>query len=153
MFVDPGARKVATKYSKYIITRMVNPEIMNPWSPAYRPQDRAKILRLNDEVVEGATLFAEAAWFFPTIVQTGISERSTRPHIHDYDEVLGVIGTNPDDPHDLCGESEVYIGGEKYNLNKSSLIYIPAGVEHGPFRELSMDRPIIHIECRNSGKH
>jgi hypothetical protein len=144
---------MAASYSKYIMTQCANPEKQNTWSPVYRPQDRTKILRYDEEVFKGAKLFAEAAWFFPTMVETKITERSTKPHVHDYDEVLGLIGTNPADPHDLCGESEVFIGGEKYIIDKSVLIYIPAGVEHGPFRELKMDRPIIHIECRNSGKH
>jgi hypothetical protein len=144
---------MAASYSKYIITQCANPEKQNAWSPTYRPQDRIKILRVDEEVVQGAKLFASAAWFFPTMVQTEISERSTKPHVHTYDEVLGVIGTDPDNPHDLCAKTEVVIGGEKYIIDKSVLIYIPAGVEHGPFRELEMDKPIIYIECRNSGKH
>jgi hypothetical protein len=144
---------MATKYSKYIITRCVNPEQKNAWSPTYRPQDRTKILRLDEKVVKGAKLFAEAAWFWPAMVETEISERSTKPHVHTYYEVLGLIGTNPDDPYDLCGESEITLGGEKHIINKSVLIYIPAGLEHGPFREMKMNRPIIHVECRNSGIH
>jgi hypothetical protein len=142
---------MATKYGKYILTRCVDTEKKNAWSPAYRSQDRTKILGVDEEVLKGAKLYASAVWFFPTMVQNEISERSTKPHVHTYDEVLGLIGTNRHDPHDLCGESEVFIGGEKHIINKSALIYIPAGVEHGPFRELKMDRPIIHIECRSSG--
>jgi hypothetical protein len=133
---------MATKYSKYVITRGIDLQPKDTWSPAYRPQDRTKILHLDEKVVKGAKLF-----------ETEISERSTKPHLHDYDEILGLIGTNPDDPHDLCGESEVFLGGERHIINKSVLIYIPAGLEHGPFRQLKMERPIIHFECRNSGKH
>jgi hypothetical protein len=141
------------KFNKYIITSLVNPEQKHDWSPSYRPQDRTKILRLDEAVFKGAKAYAEAAWFWPSMVETEISARSTKPHVHDYDEVLGLVGTNPNDPHDLCGESEFVLGGEKHVVNKSCLIYIPAGLEHGPFRELNMTRPIIHIECRNSGKH
>lgn len=144
---------MATKFSKYIITRRVNPEQKNAWSPAYRPQDRTKLMRLDEEVVKGAKLFAEAVWFWPSMTETNISERSTKTHVHDYDEVLGLIGTNPGDPYDLCGETEVFLGGERHIINKSVLLYVPAGLEHGPFRELKMDRPIIHFECRNSGRH
>jgi hypothetical protein len=143
---------MATKYGKYIFSRYINPEQKNAWSPTYRPQDRTKILRLDEGVIKGAKLFAEAAWFWPSMVETKISKRSTRPHVHDYDEVLGLIGTNPDDPYDLCGETEVFLGGERHIINKSVLLYIPAGLEHGPFRELKMEKPIIHFECRNSGK-
>ncbi len=144
---------MATKYSKYIITRCVNPEQRHDWSPTYSPQDRTKILRLDEDVITGAKLFAEAVWFWPAMIETEISERSTKPHVHPYDEVLGLIGTNPDDPYDLCGESEIILGGEKHIVNKSALIYIPAGLEHGPFSETRIDRPIIHFECRKSGTH
>jgi hypothetical protein len=144
---------MATKYSKYIITSCKDTEQKNAWSPTYRPQDRTKILHMDEEVVKGAKLYTAAVWFWPAMIKTEISERSTKPHVHDYDEVLGLIGTNPDDPYDLCGESEVTLGGEKHIVNKSALIYIPAGLEHGPFRETRIDRPIFHFECRNSGRH
>jgi hypothetical protein len=29
------------------------------------------------------------------------------------------------------------------------LLYLPAGVEHGPFRETNMKSPIFHFECRS----
>lgn len=139
---------MATKYSKYIVYRCENPDQRNEWSPAYNPRDRTRILRLDDEVTKGAKLSASAVWFWPAMMETEVSERSSKPHVHDHDEVLGIIGTNPDDPRDLCGESEVTLGGEKHIIDKSALIYIPAGLEHGPFRELRIDRPIIHFEFR-----
>jgi hypothetical protein len=144
---------MATKYSKYIITHYVNNEQKKDWAPSYRPQDKTKILRLDEEVVKGAKLFASAVWFWPVMMEVDSSQRSTKPHVHTYDEVLGLVGTNPDDPSDLGGETEATLGGEKHVVNKSCLIYIPAGLEHGPFREIKMNRPIIHFECRNSGKH
>jgi hypothetical protein len=144
---------MTTKFSKYIITQPVNSEQKNTWGPNYRPQDRTRLLRLDEEVVKGAKLFAAAVWLWPAVCENEISARSTKPHVHDYDEVLGVVGTNPDDPHDLCGETEAFIGGERHIINKSALIYIPAGLEHGPFRPLKMERPTFHFEFRNSGKH
>jgi hypothetical protein len=142
---------MATKYSKYIVTHYEQPQGTNAWSPAYRPQDRTRILRLDEGIIQGAKLYVGCVWFWPKMLETSISDRSTKPHSHDYDEVLGLIGTNPDDPHDLGGESEVTIGGETHYVNKSCLIYIPAGLEHGPFRETRMERPIFHFECRSSG--
>ena len=139
---------MSTKYSKYIVTRCENPDHGHDWSPVYKPQDRTRILRLDEEVMEGAKLYASAVWFWPSMMKTDISERSSKPHVHDHDEVLGIIGTNPDDPHDLCGESEITLGGEKHIVDKSALIYIPAGLEHGPFREHRIDRPILHFEFR-----
>jgi hypothetical protein len=39
--------------------------------------------------------------------------RSTKPHSHDYNEIVGISGTNFDDPWDLCGEAEITLNGEK----------------------------------------
>ncbi|HEX2958956.1 MAG TPA: hypothetical protein VHO70_19130 [Chitinispirillaceae bacterium] len=95
-------------------------------------------------------LFVECTWFWPAMVKDRtLEQRSTTPHVHDYDEVLGLVGTNPDDPRDLGGETEVYLGGERHVITKSCLIYLPAGLEHGPFREVDIKRPIFHFECRS----
>lgn len=139
---------MANKSSKYIVYRCEDPEQKNDWSPAYNIQDRTRILRLDEKVMKGAKLYASGVWFWPEMMKTAVSERSSKPHVHDHDEVLGIIGTNPDNPRDLCGESEVTLGGEKHIIDKSALIYIPAGLEHGPFRELRIDRPIFHFEFR-----
>jgi hypothetical protein len=144
---------MAAKFSKYIITSNVIPQQKNAWSPAYRPQDRTQLVRLDDAIVEGAKMYAHSAWFWPAMMETKPSERATKPHTHDYNEVLGLIGTNTDDPHDLCGESEITIGGEKHIVNKSCLIYLPAGLEHGPFKQVRISKPIIHFEFRSSGRH
>jgi hypothetical protein len=140
-------------FSKYIITKCKTPLEKKAWAPTYRPEERTQLLRLDEETVPGAKIFAQSAWYWPAMAKKGPSEGATKPHIHDYDEVLGLIGTDPDDPFNLCGESEITLGGEKHIVNKSALIYIPAGLEHGPMRQVKMDRPVIHFEFRNSGKH
>jgi hypothetical protein len=145
--------KMATKYSRYIITRLVTPQENNPWASKYRAEDHITLLNLDKNVIEGLNCYARCVRFMPSMVEDNSQGRSTKPHFHTYDEVIGLIGTNPDDPHDLCGVSEITLGGEKHLITKSSLIYIPAGLEHGPFRELKMDRPIIQFECGNSGIH
>jgi len=144
---------MAAKYRKYIINSYTDPEQKHDWSPVYKPRDRTKILNIDKKVVKNAKLYGAAVWFWPAMLKTEISERSTKPHVHDYDEVLGLVGTDPNNPHDLCGETEVFLGGERHLVNKSALIYIPAGLEHGPFRETRIDRPIFHFEFRNSGRH
>ena len=66
---------------------------------------------------------------------------------------LGLIGTNPDDPHDLGGEAEITLEGEKHVVNKSCLIYLPAGLEHGPFKQTKITRPIFHFNSGMTGTH
>ena len=67
-------------------------------------------------------------------------------HVHDdADELIGFIGSDPDNPNDLGGEIEFTIDGEAHLLTKSSIIFAPAGVIHNPMRILRVDRPIFHF--------
>ena len=64
-------------------------------------------------------------------------------HCHDFDEYLGYIGSDPENPLDLGCEFEIQIGGETVRTNRSCLIFIPAGTKHCPMRASEMKRPII----------
>jgi hypothetical protein len=72
-------------------------------------------------------------------------EQDLEAHTHDYNEVLGWIGTDWKNPHDLGGEIEFWMEDEKYILTKSCIIYIPKGVRHCPLKDLKVDRPFIHF--------
>ena len=135
-----------TKYGKYFITGFGKPEHEIAWGRTLKLTDETPLLRIDAEVIKGISFFARCNWFWPSIVNNTLEERSTKPHSHTYDEVIGMVGTNPDDPTDLCGEIEINMDGEKHIVTKSSLVYIPAGLEHGPFRELKIDRPILQFE-------
>ena len=142
------------KYSKYFVTRYVKPKETNSWSPVYRPQDRTKILRLDKNSMRESKLFVECTWFWPAMVEDRtLEQRSTKPHVHDYDEVLGLVGTNRDDPHDLGGVAEITLNGETHVINKSCLIYIPANLKHGPFKQTKITRPIFHFNSGMTGTH
>jgi hypothetical protein len=71
------------------------------------------------------------------------------PHVHDFDEVIGFGGTNHNYPRDLGGEIEFHIGGEVHILTKTSLIYVPKGVEHCPVIFRRIDTPIFMFEAAN----
>ena len=142
-----------TKYSKYFITAYEEPKHINPWAPNVKPKDETHLLRVDANNMKGIPCYAQCNWFWPSIVMNKIENRSTKPHSHKYDEIIGMVGTNPDDPHDLCGEIEINIGDEKHIVTKSCLIYIPAGQVHGPFRQIKMDRPIFEFEFGLNGIH
>ncbi len=141
------------KYGKYIVTDYKERIIKNAWAPTYRPEDKMKLLRLDEDIVEGAKMFVECSWFWPAMVENESLERSSKPHSHTYDEIIGMVGTNPDDLYDLGGECEMTLNGEKNIVTKSCLLYLPTGFEHGPFREVKMTRPIFQFECGLAGRH
>ena len=94
----------------------------------------------------------------PSIVEYNIIDRDTslgnrpggpQPHKHEYSELLVYLGTNPDDPDELGGEIELWLGEgealEKIILSTSSSILIPPGLAHLPLFYKNVYRPIIHI--------
>jgi quercetin dioxygenase-like cupin family protein len=70
---------------------------------------------------------------------------SVEEHSHDFDEVIGFIGTKGGEknPQELGGEMEVWLGGEKQLITKSCLIFVPKGLKHCPLRFNRVDAPIL----------
>jgi hypothetical protein len=72
------------------------------------------------------------------------------PHIFEHvhrnnDEIVLHIGSDPHDPEDLGAEIEFVVGGETLVINKTSAVYIPKGVKHGPLTWKSFKRPHIQM--------
>jgi hypothetical protein len=59
-------------------------------------------------------------------------------------QVIGLVGAFPDDPSSLGGKATIWIDGKKNVLNKSSLIFVPAGVPFGPVLINHMEHPIFY---------
>jgi len=132
-----------TKYGKYIISHLKENIVEAPWSPPVSRAEKGKggrLLFLDDEVVKGA-FYLECVWIMPP----GRKGVSVKPHTHDYDEVLTFFGTNPEDFYDLGGELELYLADEQHIINRSSIVFIPAGLQHCPLTFRRVDRPIFHF--------
>ena len=93
---------------------------------------------ISSEVVPGAHHLS-AVWY----LSPGLHDIKT--HTHEVGEIVGFIGSNPEDPDDLGGEMRFWIDGEWVTLTKSCFIYIPAGVEHCPYEFIRVDKPILHL--------
>jgi hypothetical protein len=59
-------------------------------------------------------------------------------------QVIGLVGAYPEDPFSLAGEMTVWVDGKKNILQKSSLIFVPAGVPFGPVQVNNMEHPIFY---------
>ena len=69
-------------------------------------------------------------------------------HSHPYAEILGFVGTNPDDPLDLGGEVEFWVEDEPHIVTRSTMVFLPPNVHHCPLFTLSVrdpGRPIFHF--------
>jgi len=129
------------EYGQYIIQTLHEPPVSPEFKEMYKLWGK-RLLWMDGNVVPGAFQM-NMTWYH--------SAPDMRPlymhdeHSHDYDEMIGFIGSNPDDPYDLGGEIEFGINGELHRLTKSSIIFMPAGLKHLPLSIISLERPILHF--------
>ncbi len=143
------------KYEKYIVTD-VKPNLQLPphrtASKEAAGDSSRKVTRLvwlDGDVVPGA-FYSECIWFWPGVWSDTVRAEA---HSHSFDEVIAFFGTNYDDPHDLCGEIELWLEDEQYVMTKSFLAYAPAGMKHCPLKIRRVDRPIFHFAAGLSTKY
>jgi hypothetical protein len=134
------------KYKKYILTDLKLPEIPQKRAEEYARR-ATRILWLEDFVIKGAPSVI-LSWYWKATEKEG-----TPAHTHDFDEVVGFIGSDPRHPKDLCGEVEFWLEDEKYILKESCLIYCPKGLKHCPLRVVRADKPILFIAVSLSKKY
>ena len=72
------------------------------------------------------------------------------PHLHKENEIMFLIGGNPEDPFDLGAEVEICIGPEmqRFVINRSCCIRIPGGTPHGFYNIKSCERPWLFVEVQ-----
>jgi quercetin dioxygenase-like cupin family protein len=133
-----------SKYAKYIIATP------KPVGQAEPPKDGGDVMTpvtyIDERIIPGA-FYVECSWFWkPT-------KLSPPPHTHDFDEILSFFGSDPDNPKDLCGEVELWLGDEKHILTESCSVYVPKGLKHCPMIIRRADRPIFHFSTGTSGKY
>ena len=124
------------KYQKYILTELKVPENVQEKVEEYNKR-ATRILWLENFVIEGAPSII-CSWYWKATETEG-----SPSHMHDFDEVVGLIGSDPQNPHDLGGEVEFWLEDEKYLIKKSCLIFCPKGLRHCPLRVIRVDKPIL----------
>lgn len=134
------------KYEKYILTELKVPKDLQYRQEQYSKR-ATRILWLEDEIMEGASSVI-LSWYWKATEKEG-----TPSHVHDYDEILGFIGSDPQNPHDLGGEVEYWMEDEKYILKKSCLIWTPKGLRHCPLKVTRVDRPILFLAISMAKKY
>jgi len=136
------------KYEKYILTDLKLPEETKEKDKAMQYGSRAtRILWLEDEIMQGA-FSVICSWYWKATETEG-----SPSHVHDFDEVVGFLGSDPQNPHDLGGEVEFWLEDEKYMLTKSCLIFAPKGMRHCPLRVVKVDRPILFLAISLTDKY
>lgn len=134
------------KYSKYVVQELTNPVTGDAAFCEMYKKFSHRILWIDGNNVPGACQM-NTAWYY------AVPERDPvfPGHVHDEDELIGFFSCDPDDPYDLHAEIEIAIDGERRLLTKSSLVFIPGGVEHMPMRILKVDKPVFHFSLMVGG--
>src|SRR5512139_1650706 len=128
-------------HGKYILTHLKEKIVVPKWGGNLDPNTTTRVFYLDSKVIEGAN-YVEVVWFLPTDKK---DNASPDPHAHDYDEIVGFFGSDPQNPHDLGAEIEFYIDNERNLMNQSFLAFIPAGIKHCPLNILKITRPVFHF--------
>jgi quercetin dioxygenase-like cupin family protein len=136
----------ALKYQKYILTDLILPEGSKKRLNDYNKR-ATRILWLEDFVMKGAPSII-CSWYWKAT-----EKESTPAHTHDFDEVVGFIGSDPQNPQDLNGEVEFWLEDEKYILTKSCFILCPKGLKHCPLRVVRVNKPILFLAFSVSSKY
>ena len=145
------------KYEKHFIR---HPKVLD-WLPHHgdpKPAPGEKgmqhhVIFIDSELMPKAHKHVMINWFTGK-ARTGIAEgmleeqRGVPQHQHPHDELLLIIGTNPDDYDDLGGmELEMCMGPEqeKHVINTTTAIYIPAGMLHCPLKWTKIGKPHLLV--------
>jgi len=91
--------------------------------------------------------YMEAVWFHTK------NDTGPETHAHDFDEIIGFLGSDPENPEELNAEVTLYIDGETIHVTKSCVAYIPRGVMHSPIFVLNLERSLIHFSGGNGGDY
>ena len=86
-----------------------------------------------------------------TITRSWITQPHTmieKSHNHDRAQFLMFSGGNPLNVREFGAEIELYLGeeGEKHVITTPAVIYIPAGLFHGPLIYTRVDKPIEFLD-------
>ncbi len=104
--------------------------------------------------IDGAKLpgapYMESVWFCKPKPEP---DEMDVPHTHEFDEFLGILGSDPEHPEELNGEVHIWVDGEELVTTKSFLLCVPKGMHHCPMLITRMDRPMIHFTGGNSGDY
>ena len=104
-----------------------------------------RVAWIDGEVCPGAFQM-NTAWYYAVPEKDPVFEE----HAHDSDELIGFIGSDPEDPYNLNAEIVVSINGEDHLLTKSSIIFVPAGLPHARISIKRVDRPVFHFSVVTS---
>ena len=109
--------------------------------PPFEVKGRIPAMTLmSNNLIPGSDMYVEAGWV--------LAMPDPNPHIgehaHNYDEIVIHLGIDPKNPEELGAEIEFVVDGKALTIEKTSSVFVPKGVKHGPLTWKRFDKP--HLE-------
>ena len=131
---------IVTKTKEYTQEQIKMLEEFTRKHPVESTVEAYRLLRMDDSMVPGASLYMECIWLWEGATTSGTTEH---PHVHEFDEVIGFISTGKENPGELDARMEIILGDETHYLTKSCLVHVPAGMNHCPLTFREVNRPVF----------
>ena len=95
---------------------------------------------MSDALVPGSNTYVEVSWIY----DVPDPNPYVNEHAHNYNEIIMHIGTDPKDPEALGAEMTIEVEGQRLSFDRTTALFVPAGVKHAPVTWQKVTRP--HIE-------
>jgi hypothetical protein len=97
-------------------------------TPVKHRQGPSSMTLMNNNLVPGSNIYIECGWVW------GMPDPNPHifEHVHNYEEIVVHFGNDYKNPEELGAAIEFYVAGQPLLIDKTSAIYVPEGVKHGP---------------------
>ncbi len=125
-------------YKKNLVT---NPKYEVGGNQKIKGRQNPTMTYMSNDLVPGSNTYIEIGWVYKM--------PEPNPHIHrhdhDYNEIVLHIGSDPDNPEYLGANINFVVGDEILTIDRTSAVFIPRGVPHGPVTWKSVEKPHIQM--------
>jgi hypothetical protein len=107
----------------------------------------ARILHLEDDIAKGS-FYVDFVWIYQ-----GTGAAPAPEHSHEWPELIAMAGCDPENPREMGGPMSIVLGDETHVIIKSSLVCIPRGLKHCPWKFLDIKKPTLVFTAGPSGTY
>jgi hypothetical protein len=143
-FRTPHKDANGSRYGRFIITEPISHIPKNargknpPPPPPAKDLKSSHVVSLDSNVIKGS-FYVDFVWIW-----RGTLNMAPETHAHDWDEMIGLVGyPERKNPRDIDPGMFVKMGDDMYNMEKSSLIYVPKNVMHAPILFKDIKKPVL----------
>jgi len=140
-FKTPPKDKNGSRYARFIITEPKSHAPSVKKNQPAPPPPKAKtshMVSLDNEVLPGA-FYVDFVWIW-----SGDMTMAPEAHAHNWDEMIGLVNWgDKKNIRKIGGDVSINIAGKDYDIEQSSLVFVPKNVKHCPIEFKKIKRPVL----------